>query len=181
MTTPDTTARPAKKKVNYANAWAETRELLHKYRGKLAIGMSLMLPSILLRIGLWAIRWLDSVNLLPYAFTRPDPMYASLFVANLGSVKLESAFHHLYEYGNIPVFAAIGRNKKVVDVDENGQVKLRVGDEEIDKPGEGWRRHMVWGVKVLADFAQNGLVNVSPPSRVPSDRHTPRSILLVTM
>jgi len=29
----------------------------------------------------------------------------------------------------------------------------RVGDEE---PGEGWRRHMVFGVKVLADFAQNG-------------------------
>src|SRR5438876_9741019 len=28
----------------------------------------------------------------------------------------------------------------------------------MDKPGEGWRRHMVWGVKVLADFAQNGRI-----------------------
>ena len=26
----------------------------------------------------------------------------------------------------------------------------------MDKPGEGWRRHMVWGVKVLADFAKSG-------------------------
>jgi len=34
----------------------------------------------------------------------------------------------------------------------------RVDDEEIDKPGAGWRRHMVWGVKVLADFAQNGRI-----------------------
>jgi ABC-type multidrug transport system fused ATPase/permease subunit len=33
---------PAKKKVNYANAWAETKELLHRYRGKLAIGLALM-------------------------------------------------------------------------------------------------------------------------------------------
>jgi site-specific recombinase XerD len=34
----------------------------------------------------------------------------------------------------------------------------RVDDGEIDKPGEGWRQHMVWGVKVLADFAQNGRI-----------------------
>jgi ABC-type multidrug transport system fused ATPase/permease subunit len=38
-------AKPEKKKVNYANAWAETRELLHKHRGKLAIGLGLMLVS----------------------------------------------------------------------------------------------------------------------------------------
>ncbi len=36
---------PAKKKVNYANAWAETRELLAKHRGKLAIGLGLMLVN----------------------------------------------------------------------------------------------------------------------------------------
>jgi ABC-type multidrug transport system fused ATPase/permease subunit len=36
---------PAKKKVNYANAWIETRALLHQYRGKLAIGLGLMLVS----------------------------------------------------------------------------------------------------------------------------------------
>ena len=36
--------------------------------------------------------------------------------------------------------------------------EYRVADAEMDKPGEGWRRHMVWGVKVLADFAQNGRI-----------------------
>ena len=30
------------------------------------------------------------------------------------------------------------------------------GDQ--DEPGEGWRRHVVWGVKVLADFAQSGRI-----------------------
>jgi hypothetical protein len=90
------------------------------------IGMSLMLPAFLLRLGLWFIRLLDGWNLLPHAFIAPDPMYASMFVANLGSVKLESAYHHLYEYGNIPVFATIGRNKKVVSLDESGQVTTRM-------------------------------------------------------
>jgi len=46
VTTPTAPAAPAKKKkVNYSNAWVEARELLHKYRGKLAIGMSLMLVN----------------------------------------------------------------------------------------------------------------------------------------
>lgn len=33
-----------------------------------------------------------------------------------------------------------------------------VGDEEVDEPGEGWRRHIVFGVEVLADFAQHGRI-----------------------
>lgn len=36
--------------------------------------------------------------------------------------------------------------------------EYRVGDEEVDKPGEGWRRHIVFGAKVLADFAQHGRI-----------------------
>lgn len=36
--------------------------------------------------------------------------------------------------------------------------EYRARDEEVDKPGEGWRRHIVFGVKVLADFAQHGRI-----------------------
>ena len=85
----------------------------------------LKLPAFLLRFGVGVVRWLDSVNLLPGAFIHPDPMYASMFIANLGSVKLESAFHHLYEYGNIPLFAALGRAKMVPVVDDAGVVTSR--------------------------------------------------------
>jgi site-specific recombinase XerD len=34
--------------------------------------------------------------------------------------------------------------------------EYRVGDEQNERPGEGWRKHMVWGVRVLADFAETG-------------------------
>jgi site-specific recombinase XerD len=33
--------------------------------------------------------------------------------------------------------------------------EYQVGDDELG-PGEGWRRHLMWGVKVLADFAKDG-------------------------
>src|SRR5439155_9644096 len=35
----------------------------------------------------------------------------------------------------------------------------RVTDDGNDMSGEGWRRHMVWGVKVLADFAERGRID----------------------
>lgn len=33
-----------------------------------------------------------------------------------------------------------------------------VGDEEVGKPGEGWRRHIAFGVKALADIAHHGCI-----------------------
>jgi pyruvate/2-oxoglutarate dehydrogenase complex dihydrolipoamide acyltransferase (E2) component len=38
-----------------------------------------------------------------------DPMYTSAFVANLGSIKIDAAYHHLYEHGNCPLFVTIGQ------------------------------------------------------------------------
>src|SRR5436309_1593444 len=34
--------------------------------------------------------------------------------------------------------------------------EYRITADEHDMSGEGWRRHIVWGVKVLADFAESG-------------------------
>ncbi len=89
------------------------------------LGFFLALPGPILRVGVTILRWLDAVNLLPGGFIHPDPMYASMFVANIGSVRLESAFHHLYEYGNCPLFAAIGRNKREAVVGDDGSVTTR--------------------------------------------------------
>ncbi|MCC6335421.1 MAG: hypothetical protein IT380_15700 [Myxococcales bacterium] len=73
----------------------------------------LSLPGPLLRLGVGLLRWLDRWNLLPGSFIHPDPMYASMFIANLGSVRLDSAYHHLYEWGNCPFFAVVGRTRDV--------------------------------------------------------------------
>jgi hypothetical protein len=74
----------------------------------------LMVPGPILSLLVRLQRWLDAVNLLPRVMIEPDPLYASLFIANIGSLKLESPFHHLYEYGTISVFAAIGKKKELV-------------------------------------------------------------------
>ena len=52
---------------------------------------------------------LDHFNLLPAFFIQDDPLYISVFVANLGSLKMGAAYHHLYEYGNCPLFLVLGQ------------------------------------------------------------------------
>lgn len=83
------------------------------------------LPRSVLRFLVWLQGALDYFNLLPAFMVRPDPLYASMFFANLGSVGIDSAFHHLYEYGTCPFFATVGRVKKAVLVDENGEPAVR--------------------------------------------------------
>ena len=85
----------------------------------------LKLPGFVLRFLVWLVKALDSWNLLPEFFIRTDPMFASIFVANLGSVGIDRTWHHLYEYGNISLFGVIGSVTKLVVPDENDQPVVR--------------------------------------------------------
>jgi pyruvate/2-oxoglutarate dehydrogenase complex dihydrolipoamide acyltransferase (E2) component len=87
----------------------------------------LHLPAPLLRLGVRVMRRLDAWGLLPADLTAGDPLYASAFVANLGSVGLDAAYHHLYEYGTIPIFVTIGRLHRAPVVREDGSV----GSQEV--------------------------------------------------
>ncbi len=73
------------------------------------MGLLLRLPPFLVRILLRLVRAVDRLGLLPRAMIDSDPLYCSVFVANLGSVGLEAAYHHLWEWGNCPIFCVIGR------------------------------------------------------------------------
>ena len=66
----------------------------------------------------------NALGMLPKSFIDGDPMYASLFIANLASLKMDAGYHHLYEYGNIPIFCVIGQIKDVPAVHE-GQLTTR--------------------------------------------------------
>ena len=84
------------------------------------------------KLPIFLIRWLvaiqrlaDWYGMLPRFMTKNDPLYASAYVVNLGSVGLEAAYHHLYEYGNIPFFIVIGKVKKAPVVDEDGELVVR--------------------------------------------------------
>jgi hypothetical protein len=75
----------------------------------------LRLPPWLARCLVRLVQGVDALGLLPRSTIEADPLHASLFVANLGSVGLEAGYHHLWEYGNIPLFCVIGRVREGPD------------------------------------------------------------------
>ncbi len=102
------------------------------------VALVMLLPGPLVRLAVWLVRTLDAWNLLPRFMTRHDPMYASLFLANLGSVGVSDVFHHLYEYGTVSVFGAVSAVRRTpfvagdrLEVDDGLQIRWTF-DERID-------------------------------------------------
>ena len=73
------------------------------------LALVLRLPGPALRVAMAAVRAADAWGLLPRWFIEGDPLYTSAFAANLGSLKMDAATHHLYEYGTASLFAVLGR------------------------------------------------------------------------
>lgn len=67
------------------------------------------LPVFLRRLLYGLFRWLDALGLAPRGFIDGDPLYTSMFVANLGSLKMAPCYHHLYEHGTGSLFCVVGR------------------------------------------------------------------------
>ncbi len=86
------------------------------------ISLLLRMPPFVLRRFVKLGRWLNELNLFPKAMIDNDPLFASAFIANLGSVGIDACYHHNYDYGTIPIFLTMGRLKKVPIVDEHDRI-----------------------------------------------------------
>ena len=84
----------------------------------------LVLPGFLLAFLIGVLRRLYGWGLAPRGLVDTDPLYTSAFVANLGSLKIDAAYHHLYEHGNCPLFVTIGQVAQTPAV-EAGQLVSR--------------------------------------------------------
>lgn len=77
------------------------------------VGLIMRLPGPLVTALVALARALDRCNLFPAFMTRDDPMFSSLFLANLGSLGISDVFHHLYEYGTVSIFGAVSAVRRV--------------------------------------------------------------------
>ena len=91
----------------------------------------LRLPPLLARAALVLADLADAFGLLPRAMIDSDPLYTSMFVANLGSVGLEAGYHHLWQHGNCPIFCVVGRVKPGADGARVATLKFSY-DERIE-------------------------------------------------
>ena len=83
------------------------------------------LPRFLSKAVIRFIRWLDRHGWCPDVLIGDDPNYSSVFLSNLGSIKLRSGYHHLTNWGTCSLFCVIGEKKWTPLYDAHGLVEMR--------------------------------------------------------
>ena len=86
------------------------------------IGYLNLIPGVVLKFAVWLLKLLDYFGLLPKFLTELSPFHGSLFFTSMGSLGIPPIYHHLYDFGNIPVFGAFGCKRRALEVQEDGSV-----------------------------------------------------------
>ena len=71
-------------------------------------GVLMKIPGIFLKFAVWVLRVMDYFDLIPMSLLRVSPFHGSMIVTDLGSLGIPPIYHHLYNFGNLPVFLAFG-------------------------------------------------------------------------
>lgn len=81
------------------------------------------LPDLVLRIVVFLLLHMDKVGIMPKFINRASPWHSSIFLTNIGSIGVESIYHHLYEFGTCSMFCAMGKKSRRHTIDHNGDMK----------------------------------------------------------
>ncbi len=88
-------------------------------------GALTLIPGVFLKFVVWLLKTLDYFGLLPRFLLEVSPFHGSLFFTSMGSLGIAPIYHHLYDFGNLPVFGAFGCKRRELAVLEDGTVVQR--------------------------------------------------------
>lgn len=88
-------------------------------------GALMLIPGVFLKFVVWLLKTLDYFGLLPAFLLEVSPFHGSLFLTSMGSLGIKPIYHHLYDFGNLPVFGSFGMKRRAFEVTEDGSVVQR--------------------------------------------------------
>ena len=71
-------------------------------------GVLTKLPRPILRGIIGFLKWLDYHGWLPKALEKVSPFHGSVIITSMGSLGIPAIYHHLYDFGTLPVFISYG-------------------------------------------------------------------------
>lgn len=83
------------------------------------------MPRLLLKFVVWFLKTLDYFGMLPTFLTDLSPFHGTVIFTSMGSLGIPPIVHHLYNFGNLPVFVAFGRKYRKVELDLQGKPVTR--------------------------------------------------------
>ena len=79
------------------------------------------LPGLVLRGAIGALRFLDYFGMLPKALHTISPFHGSMIVTSMGSLGIHTIYHHLYDFGHLPLFLSYGKMYTKEVTNANGE------------------------------------------------------------
>jgi len=83
------------------------------------------MPRPLLKFVIRLFEILDYFGKMPQSIMKASPFHASAIITDIGSIGLPALYHHLYNFGNAPVFLAFGAKRKARELMPDGTVQER--------------------------------------------------------
>ena len=129
------------------------------------------IPGLLLRWTVKFLNFLDYFGWLPRALTKLSPFHGTMIVTSMGSLGINAIYHHLYDFGNLPVFLSYGKKMTKREIDADGNITTKryielnvVTDERIC---EGF--YFASAFKLLKKYVENPERLTVPPEEVIED------------
>ncbi len=130
-----------------------------------------LMPDFLITFIIWLIKVMDRMRILPKTIRELSPFHASFFITNLGSLRINGVYHHLYELGTVSWFIGFGRKIKEFEINSKGEkvvkryIELKcVFDERI---ADGY--YSANALRQIVRLIQNPHDLLTPPEQVVED------------
>lgn len=80
------------------------------------------LPRGILRLAVAVLRVMDYFGRIPQGLLDASPFHGSMIITDLGSLRLAPIYHHIYNFGTLPVFIAFGAKYHKYELNRKGEV-----------------------------------------------------------
>lgn len=84
-------------------------------------GLMALIPGLALKFVVWLLKVLDYFGLIPKFLLEVSPFHGSAYFTSMGSLGIKPIYHHLFNFGTIPVFVAFGRKRRAEEI-HNGEI-----------------------------------------------------------
>ena len=84
-----------------------------------------LIPGFLMKFAINFLRALDYIGIMPRALTKVSPFHGSMVITSMGSLGIGPVYHHLYDFGNLPIFLSYGKKYTRYIIDEEGNAHKR--------------------------------------------------------
>ena len=84
-----------------------------------------LIPGFLMKFAIKFLRFLDYIGMLPKALLKVSPFHSSMVITSMGSLGIGPIYHHLYDFGNLPIFLCYGKKYSKIVLNEAGLPRKR--------------------------------------------------------